>query len=223
MPTPITREALYDHITKAEPVVIVEALGPATTPTPTCPARSTSLQDRSTASPRRSSQSRMRPSSCTAAERATPLTSWPATSSSSATATSPCTPAARRTGSNTASPSNAPTGSTHRPRRRAQASNRTATASCAPSWAGPGRHDENAVADRPQNPDFVGRTDELALFERAFADARSRGPVDPARRWRRRHRQVDPDRRGCRTGRCAPLRRPLRPHRRRRHPVGAAR
>ena len=27
MPTPITREALYDHITRAEPVVIVEALG----------------------------------------------------------------------------------------------------------------------------------------------------------------------------------------------------
>ncbi len=27
MPRPITREALYDHITGAEPVVIVEALG----------------------------------------------------------------------------------------------------------------------------------------------------------------------------------------------------
>ena len=29
MPTPITRDALYDHITRAEPLIIVEALGAA--------------------------------------------------------------------------------------------------------------------------------------------------------------------------------------------------
>ena len=32
------------------------------------------------------------------------------------------------------------------------------------------------MADRPQNPDFVGRIDELAVFERAFADARAGVP-----------------------------------------------
>ena len=32
------------------------------------------------------------------------------------------------------------------------------------------------MPDRPQNPDFVGRTEELALFERAFADGRAGVP-----------------------------------------------
>ena len=34
-----------------------------------------------------------------------------------------------------------------------------------------GRQNEPAVSDRSLNPDFVGRTDELALFERAFTSA----------------------------------------------------
>ena len=34
----------------------------------------------------------------------------------------------------------------------------------------------SAVLDRPLNPDFVGRTDELALFERAFGSARGGAP-----------------------------------------------
>ena len=39
-----------------------------------------------------------------------------------------------------------------------------------------GAHNGRAVSDRPPNPDFVGRSDELALFGRAFADARAGVP-----------------------------------------------